>query len=699
MNRTVAAPGDILTYTIMIHNDSAGVDVWMTDTLPTGLTYKLGSLDWHGPGNAVATDNTIAWSATNFGWQTVLITFSAEISSGISYAEIVNTAQFTGTGGLIEFSSEETIVVAAIGNLDNENTYKTVTPQGQVEPGDVLTYTIRLTNDSSDPVPGVQVVDELPLGLSLVDGSIITDAGSYVAQNDIITWTLDVDGNWGNIDLVFQAEVLSYEGLVTNTAQLTAPSHQSLTLTSPAVDVYQRHPNLEVSKSVSPDQARPGELLTYTVHIVNTGEGTAETVWMTDVLPSEVIYQSGDVSRGSFDETDGVITWNVSSGGTLVLPPLDEAFITFTVQISPNIDRNIEFINTAEVTGAGTLVEDSISARAMVTAYIYLPLIVRRWPPVPYEPTMQDINNPNQDPDYTVSWSYDHEISVTSYTLQEATNASFTADLKEYNLGSDTSYVIGSKDNGTYYYRVKGYNSYGYGSWSNVESTTVFIFAYFEDFSDYDHPDAWPKMWEKTRGALYAIHPYEHPKCPGSECDYNGDGYIIARRRGNTQPYARFGPDVTIPSENYEIEFDARWWDAQYHATYKIFFGSDSSFLNYYSLDVLIDDPSVLPSHCWYRVTRRLDSSGTKELQDWERVAKEVIDCRVREQDSETPWNHFKIRREDNWITIHANGEELGSWYDETFGADLYFGVGATCYEGLTPSKPEFDNWSVIILP
>jgi hypothetical protein len=192
------------------------------------------------------------------------------------------------------------------------------------------------------------------------------------------------------------------------------------------------------------------------------------------------------------------------------------------------------------------------------------------------------------------------------------------------------------------------------------------------------------------------VRPYEHPKCPGDDCEYdNGDGYVIARRK-TSEPFARFGPGVTIPSANYEIEYDARWWDAQYHASYKVFFGSDSSFTEYYSLDVFIDDPSVLPSHCSYRLLRD-DENGEHVIRDWRQEGE--IDCRVRSQNNNTPWNHWKIRRENNWITIYVEGEKLGSWHDSKFGANRYFGVGCTLYEGLTPSKPEFDNWSVKILP
>jgi uncharacterized repeat protein (TIGR01451 family) len=696
VNATVAAPGDTLTYTIRIQNTGSDVDVWMTDTLPVELTWRpTDTLEAVGAGaeNITVTNNTITWNEQGFGnFNMVIITFSAQISPDLTFAEIVNTAQITGTGGLVEFSSEKTTVIAEIGNLDNEYTNKTVSSQN-AEPGDVLTYTISLSNDNSgSPVPGVQVVDNLPPSLRLVPGSITAIEGSYVTQTDVITWTVDMEAYWSGIDLVFEAEVLPYEGWVTNTADLTAPGHQPLTLAAP-ISVSQRHPYLEVSKSAHPDEARPSEYLTYTVHIVNTGDDVAETVWMTDDLPSEVTYQTGSASRGTFGEAGGVITWNATlePTGTLALPPQGQAAITFTVMISPDLDRNVVFTNTAEVTGAGTLVQAQVPARATVTTIFYLPIIFKHWPPVPHAPTLHDINVPVQEADYTVSWSYNYGTPpVSDYTLQEATNASFTANLTEYDAGIYTSYNITGKANGTYYYRVRGQNSYGPGLWSNVESATVFVFSYSDDFSDYT--SGWPRVWERTRGALYQVRPYEHPKCPGDDCQYtNGDGYVVVRR-SSSKPRARFGPGVTVPTEDYEIEFDARWWDAQYHATYNIFFGSDSSFSNFYALDVFIDDPSVLPSHCSYRLYRR-DGDGEHVLKDWSQ--KSVINCKVRKQDSDTPWNHWKIRRENNWITVSVNGTQLGSWYDATFGANRYFGVGCTLYEGLTPSKPEFDNWSV----
>jgi hypothetical protein len=341
---------------------------------------------------------------------------------------------------------------------------------------------------------------------------------------------------------------------------------------------------------------------------------------------------------------------------------------------------------------------DTITVTLRNERYIvYLPRIYKRWPPIPLPPILDDIDNPGDDPDYTVTWSYPYsDPPVTSYTLQEATDANFT-DPTDYDVGNRTSYAFTDKDGATYYYRVRGNNSWGPGEWSEVKSVTVF--NYFDNFSDYK--SGWPREWSETRGALYQVRPYEHPKCPGSNCPYDdGDGYVIARRSGSN-PAARFGPGVAVPSENYEIELKSRWWDANYYATYQIFFGSDSSFSNYYAVEVRINTAGDRRD-CEYRLVRHTVSQtgnasieSTKKLQDWTSVD---MHCGLRSEKSGTPWNRWRIRREGDEIRIWLNEAKLSTWHDSMFGADRYFGVGCTLFEGFTPSKPEFDNWSVVLL-
>ena len=111
-----------------------------------------------------------------------------------------------------------------------------------------------------------------------------------------------------------------------------------------------------VEKQVSTDQAAPGEILTYTIYILH--EGTEASLWMTDTLPPEVTYVSGSLQQlgpGTASYSNGAITWSDPDFGFG-----NWVYITFTVEISPDLGSTT-VVNTAEVTGTGTLVTASAS--------------------------------------------------------------------------------------------------------------------------------------------------------------------------------------------------------------------------------------------------------------------------------------------------------------------------------------------------
>ena len=107
---------------------------------------------------------------------------------------------------------------------------------------------------------------------------------------------------------------------------------------------------------------------------------------------------------------------------------------------------------------------------APVVYRTYLPLVMKRWPPIPDTPVLNPINNPNGSSGYTVSWQAAYLAST--YILQEATNANFTGAVTRYS-GTGTSWTASGKAPGTYYYRVKATNSWGDSGWSNTQQTTV----------------------------------------------------------------------------------------------------------------------------------------------------------------------------------------------------------------------------------
>jgi uncharacterized repeat protein (TIGR01451 family) len=583
----VTAPGEVLTYVISVRSSGDEPTVaWLTDALPSELEYVSESLSATFGTWGVA-DRTITWTAEMFGFDyTGVLTFGARISDELTYAEIMNTAQVTGAGALVE-DSASTTAVTETGNLNTSATTKTVS-SNEAKPGDTLTYTIRIANvDSENPydVIGAHLTDTLPAGLTYVSDSLRSD---------------------------------------------------------PPVD--------------------------------------------------------------TLGEDNGVITW------TNTVPYSSSHEIQFTAQISEGVSIGAWLTNPVEIAAPGQTFTRSVSTYVRPDRYYaYFPRIFKRWPPIPYSPSLNPISNPGYDRDYTVSWSYDdahpENTEPDTYTLQEAT------EVGPYNWttvyeGPNTSVGFSGKPGGHYYYRVRGNNEFGPGEWSNVED--VRVWQYEDDFSDYQ--SGWPREWSDTRGALYQVRPYENPGCgPNEDCKYGeGDGYVIARR-SQSEPFARFGPGVEVPGVTYQLRAESRWFEAQYHAAYEIFFSADHDFDTFYSVKVRIDNPdkpSGDPPKCEYRVYRHTDD-GDKVLSSgfWNRSSSircGVVRCDGGDSCGDTAWNQWMIERDGpggEQIRVEVNGDLLlQTTDDDPLGPDRGFGVGATLYEGLTPSKPVFDNWSVRLL-
>jgi C1A family cysteine protease len=105
---------------------------------------------------------------------------------------------------------------------------------------------------------------------------------------------------------------------------------------------------------------------------------------------------------------------------------------------------------------------------------IYLPLVLKRWPPIPDTPVLNAISNDDGDGDYAVTWNTAY--LAEAYTLQEATDPAFSSPTTRY-TGSGTSWNASSKSAGTYYYRVRASRSWNgqtlYSAWSNIRSVVV----------------------------------------------------------------------------------------------------------------------------------------------------------------------------------------------------------------------------------
>lgn len=158
--------------------------------------------------------------------------------------------------------------------------------------------------------------------------------------------------------------------------------------------------------------------------------------------------------------------------------------LIFSVVIPSSSLTSAEVLTSTPVVNATTVMENSLmsllvegtgelreSSRTLINAHeIYLPLVMRRCPPIPDIPVLNPIKNPDGEKSFTVSW--DTAYLANTYLLQEDDNVSFSSPTQRYS-GSGTTWYATGKSPGTYYYRVKASNTWGDSNWSNTQKVTV----------------------------------------------------------------------------------------------------------------------------------------------------------------------------------------------------------------------------------
>ncbi len=215
---------------------------------------------------------------------------------------IVNEALIAASG--VSYTRTATLVVQA---ADLTLSEKQVSSNA-ITPGDVLTYTITL-NNNAEGAAQVTVTDPLPVGLSFVEGSI-TGGANYDPGRNEIGW----QGQLGSGEqwlISFGARLdpeLPAGSWVTNTATIDDGVHPPLVRT--AVTRVEA-PDLSHSRKVADrGWAVGGEVLTYTLELVNRGAVTATSVSLVDPLPPELTLLPDTLTGdATYDPGSGEVRW------------------------------------------------------------------------------------------------------------------------------------------------------------------------------------------------------------------------------------------------------------------------------------------------------------------------------------------------------------------------------------------------------
>ncbi len=190
-------PGDLVAFTINIENTGASkaTNVAFSDRLPSGATYRAGSLSLEGMSLTDATDGDageflqdvqtvrVQIGELNAG-DTARIEFRVLVehgprlvNQGIAFADELPDEPTDNDGDETNGDNPTVVPVGEAQAVDLTGSRKSVEDLngGAVLPGDELRYTIRLVNEGTSTATAIRLTDAIPQGTDYVAGSLELD--------------------------------------------------------------------------------------------------------------------------------------------------------------------------------------------------------------------------------------------------------------------------------------------------------------------------------------------------------------------------------------------------------------------------------------------------------------------------------------------------------------------------------------------
>jgi uncharacterized repeat protein (TIGR01451 family) len=310
---------------------------------------------------------------------------------------------------------------------------KSSTNQGgdPLQPTERLTYTIRVTNTSSLTVTNALVSDTLPANTTFVPGSIsLTPPGAGTEGSEPPSLASDLTVNPSQaVTVTFAVTVnspLLDQTVLTNTASVTS-AETAGPVGDTITDTVTNPVRLSIGKSSQDANGGtliPGDTLTYTIAVTNSGTADATNAAISDILPANTTFVPGSISlTPSGAGTEGSEPPSLASD--LTISPSQAVTVAFAVTVNLPLPNQTVLTNTASVTSAETV--GSISATISDT--------VTSFPILNIQKSFQDANGGALVPGDTLTYT----IVVTNSGTANATGAVISDTLP-----ANTTFVPGS---------------------------------------------------------------------------------------------------------------------------------------------------------------------------------------------------------------------------------------------------------------
>lgn len=345
--------GDVLTYRITARNfgpaavEGARITDFFPDTLEE-ISY-VSSASTGVTGNTPSGTGDINDVVNMPVGGVISYVVTAKVSS-LAAGTLVNRATITPPPGLIDLTPENNIEIDT--NLvERELADLSITKDDgltNVSPGQNITYTIVVTNKGPSNAARVNVLDNFPSTLTNVrytSRTIGAATGATASGEGDIDDLVDLPVGTSIVYTVSATVASDAAQAVINTATVTTLETDPNPADNSATDIDQLTPqaDLSITKTDGLAQVRPGDTLTYTIVVRNSGPSrvtgarvidnfpaTLENVTYTRLIGSQTTNGTGNINDTVDLDANGIITYTVT--GTVSATATDAVVNTAVVQ-------------------------------------------------------------------------------------------------------------------------------------------------------------------------------------------------------------------------------------------------------------------------------------------------------------------------------------------------------------------------------
>ncbi|MEG0857020.1 MAG: SpaA isopeptide-forming pilin-related protein [Terrisporobacter sp.] len=357
-----ATSGDTLIYTVSISNISPNYDltsVNVTDTISNDVTLVANSVVG---GTLVSSDTDkvlIISVGTITKGNSTSVSFEVTVNQNASSPIISNQAIVNGKISIdpellptpVSIATNIVDIYLDIAILD----IKKSSSHEYLELCSVNTYTITISNNSSNDLSNVIFYDTLPCELAYVENSLYVNSKKYNIRcfNDSVSLGTIPGNSKTIIKFNTKAICMGTNSSISNKACITCNIDNNTISECSNISIMTivtsniNYAHLSLNNFVSSETVGINGIVSYGVEIYNDGTGCAENVLFNNMLPSQLSYQEGSLYVNCNNVEPYTIEDNLLVATLPCINPNSYCIVEFDAFVSTVYDGNV--INTSTV--------------------------------------------------------------------------------------------------------------------------------------------------------------------------------------------------------------------------------------------------------------------------------------------------------------------------------------------------------------